>query len=211
MNSKNALLLGSGLSSIFCSGMLVGGVCGIAGVVSGKDNVLDKFMSKKEAEYKLREEDLQDQYTPCTNEQQEEIDDVKDWLLHNLVDIGVALGNRCESDVTDNFDLTFDESLDITFKMLNQFDQIQIFCSTRNGDDDYDTLGHTIRFSDDERPGQINLHPLAFDGGECQIAGVIMHEFGHVVTGEKHEVWDGSGDWIHLSGIITEVKCESDH
>ena len=39
----------------------------------------------------------------------------------------MALGNRCESDVTDNFDLTFDESLDITFKMLNQFDQIQIF------------------------------------------------------------------------------------
>ena len=31
----------------FCSGMLVGGVCGIAGVVSGKDNVLDKFMSKR--------------------------------------------------------------------------------------------------------------------------------------------------------------------
>ena len=54
--------------------MLVGGVCGIAGVVSGKDNVLDKFMSKKKLNINPRE-DLQDQYTPCTNEQQEEIDD----------------------------------------------------------------------------------------------------------------------------------------
>ena len=121
------------------------------------------------------------------------------------------MGNRCESDETDDCDLTIDESLDITGKMLKQFNQTQFFCSTRNGDDDHDTLGYAIRISDNERPGQINLYPLTFDGGECQIAGVIMHEFGHVVTGEKHEVDGGSGDWIYLSGIITEVKCESDH
>lgn len=212
MKSSNIFLLGVAFGSVSASATTALGMK--AGFEYQRDKHLEddrQWMDEEIVSIGQMEEERNDRYTPCTEVQVEEINEVQDWVLDNLDKIMIQFARNCGTHESYNCDLTTDEIVEIYGQLIHEFYRTQFFCPTINGDEDDDTAGSTVRYASDDRPGQMAIYPLAFDIGKCEIAMTFAHELGHIATGTRHEYGDlERNDWIYLLGNTTKGKWQLD-
>lgn len=223
--SQTALLWGTCAISMLAGSCIGGTMSGAVNTKRMAEKVEHEIAVEREAfhigvelirgDYKSRIMDVENSYTPCNDLQVDAIRAVRSWYFDTYPDLTHIFSLVCDSNIDPKCGLTAEEVFDVSEKMLMESMRTQYFCPAVDANEtDGTRYGLTLRFADQERPGQMAIYPATFDEGGCELASTYVHELGHIATGVKHSdlgELDEQPDWIKRYGLNAYIQWQEDH